>query len=156
VIFESCTITDYGEGEKGKELEIFAPEFRFTFRAPGRSIQPERALYRDFGELWVLMQERDKSGREARLEFHRRLARSLLPAWLILLAASLGIFVRKASRLAGLGASIPPLVGTLILVILADGLASREELRVDPRVCAYGPVALLGAASLWVSFKVRL
>jgi lipopolysaccharide export LptBFGC system permease protein LptF len=88
----------------------------------------------------------------AEIEYHGRIARSLAPMVLVLLCAPVGAFVRKGSRLAGMGAALPPLLAYIGLMVVGEGLASRGH--VSPAVAAYGSVAALAACALLLLRRV--
>jgi len=83
-------------------------------------------------------------------ELHLRFAKSLGPVCLIFLGVPIGIFVKKGTKLSGLGLAIPPLLGYFALLFIGQGLADRNL--VAPEVGAYGPnaVVLITAAVLWM------
>lgn len=81
------------------------------------------------------------------LILHTRYASSLAPMLLILLAMPIGIMVSRGSRLAGLGAALPPLLIYFISYFIFQGLGAKN--RVPPLVAAYAPdVFLAGLASM--------
>ncbi|HZE99973.1 MAG TPA: LptF/LptG family permease [Planctomycetota bacterium] len=98
-------------------------------------------------ELWELyFQSRDKALRQRLLLFlHTRYSASLAPLLLVLVAVPIGILVRKGSRLAGLGAALPPLLIYFVSYFVFQGLGDKN--RVHPLVAAYAPDAFLGALS---------
>lgn len=69
-------------------------------------------------------------------EFQLRNAKALGPVCLIFLAVPIGIFVRKGTRMAGLGIALPPILGYLVLLFLGESLANRNL--VSPEVGAFG------------------
>jgi lipopolysaccharide export LptBFGC system permease protein LptF len=75
------------------------------------------------------------------LILHTRYASSLAPLLLVLVAVPIGILVRRGSRLAGLGAALPPLMIYLITYFIFQGLGDKN--RVSPVVAAYAPDAFL-------------
>ena len=54
-----------------------------------------------------------------------------------------GVFVKRASRLAGLGAALPPLLIYLLSFFLCKGMGERGQL--DPLIAAFLPDAILAA-----------
>lgn len=95
---------------------------------------------------------RSEDGRRRALytELQLRFAKSLGPACLIFLGVPIGIFVKKGTKLSGLGLAIPPLLGYFALLFVGQSLADRNL--VAPEVGAYGPnaVVLVAAAILWL------
>lgn len=77
--------------------------------------------------------------------YHVRYAQSAAPLLLVLVSVPIGIYVRKSSRLAGFGATLPPLITYLVLLFLFQGLGERG--RIDPVVAAYTPDAVLAVAA---------
>lgn len=75
------------------------------------------------------------------LILHTRYAASLAPLLLVLVAVPIGILVRRGSRLAGLGAALPPLMIYLVAFFVFQGLGDKN--RVSPIVSAYAPDAFL-------------
>lgn len=75
------------------------------------------------------------------LILHTRYAASLAPLLLVLVAVPIGILVRRGSRLAGLGAALPPLMIYLVSYFVFQGLGDKN--RVSPLVAAYAPDAFL-------------
>jgi lipopolysaccharide export LptBFGC system permease protein LptF len=75
------------------------------------------------------------------LILHTRYASSLAPLILVLVAVPIGILVRRGSRLAGLGAALPPLMIYLISYFVFQGLGDKN--RVSPIIAAYAPDAFL-------------
>lgn len=89
---------------------------------------------------------------EIRLILHTRYAQSAAPLLLVLVAAPIGIWVRKGSRLAGLGAALPPLLVYFIAFFVSQGLG--EKGRLPTAAAAWLPDALLAlpaALFLWRS-----
>lgn len=77
---------------------------------------------------------------------HTRRAQTLAPLLLVLVSAPIGIFVRRGSRLAGLGAALPPLLVHFIASFAFQGLGERG--RLDPLIAAWAPDALLVALTV--------
>ncbi|HEX7898994.1 MAG TPA: LptF/LptG family permease [Planctomycetota bacterium] len=105
-------------------------------------------------ELWKLYRTApDKKKRDyARLIMHSRYAQSAAPLLLVLICAPIGIWVRKGSRLAGLGAALPPLLLYFIAFFVTQSMG--ENGRMAPLVAAWLPDAILalpGAVFLWRS-----
>jgi len=74
---------------------------------------------------------------------HTRRAQSFAPLLLVLVSAPIGIFVRRGSRLAGLGAALPPLLVHFIASFAFQGMGERG--RLDPMIAAWAPDAILAA-----------
>jgi lipopolysaccharide export LptBFGC system permease protein LptF len=84
------------------------------------------------------------------LILHSRYATSLAPLLLVLVAVPIGILVRRGSRLAGLGAALPPLLIYLVSYFVFQGLGDKN--RVHPILAAYAPdvfLAVLSSILLW-------
>lgn len=90
---------------------------------------------------------------EAMTEFHLRHAKALYPLVLAIMAALVGVFVRKASKLAGLGASLPPVVLYFVLSIAFERLGTQG--RIPPAVAAYAPCVLMGVLDFALFVRVR-
>jgi lipopolysaccharide export LptBFGC system permease protein LptF len=84
-------------------------------------------------------------------EYYSRFGRSVGPVALILMAIPLGMFVRKGSRLAGLGMALPPLLGYIVLMLLFEGFGRRG--RIPPLVA--GTAASLSLLLLSAALLVR-
>jgi lipopolysaccharide export system permease protein len=80
------------------------------------------------------------------LILHMRYAQALAPLLLVLVAVPIGILVRKGSRLAGLGASLPPLMIYLVTFFIFQGLG--EKGRVNPFVAAYAADTFLAVLAV--------
>ena len=84
--------------------------------------------------------------RELYTEFQLRNAKALGPVCLIFLAVPAGIFVRRGTRMAGLGVALPPILGYLVILFFGESLANRGI--VSPEVGAFGAdVAVLAVAA---------
>jgi lipopolysaccharide export LptBFGC system permease protein LptF len=84
------------------------------------------------------------------LILHTRYSSSLAPLLLVLVAVPIGILVRRGSRLAGLGAALPPLLIYLVSYFVFQGLGDKN--RVHPILAAYAPdlfLAVLSSILLW-------
>lgn len=82
---------------------------------------------------------------EAVTELHVRFARSLAPLVLVFLCVPIGILVRKGSRLAGMGAALPPLIGYIVLMVVFQTLGAKDLL--PPALAAYGAIVVPGAVA---------
>ena len=103
-------------------------------------------------ELWELLAATKDRLERARILtiLHTRYASSLAPMLLILVAMPIGILVRKGSRLAGLGAALPPMLIYFVSYFIFQGLGDKN--RVSPYVAAYAPDLFLGVVAfvlLW-------
>lgn len=83
---------------------------------------------------------------KVRTILHTRRAQSVAPFLLVLVSAPIGIFVRKGSRLAGLGAALPPLLVHFIASFAFQGMGERG--RMNPALAAWAPDALLALLGL--------
>ena len=79
------------------------------------------------------------------LILHTRYASSLAPLLLVMVAVPIGILVRHGSRLAGLGAALPPLLIYLVSYFVFQGLGDKN--RVHPILAAYAPDLFLAGLS---------
>lgn len=75
------------------------------------------------------------------LTIHTRYARSLAPLCLVLVAMPIGVLVKRGSRLAGLGAALPPMFLYFVAFFVFQGIA--EKGKVPPIAAAWAPDALL-------------
>jgi lipopolysaccharide export LptBFGC system permease protein LptF len=82
------------------------------------------------------------------LQLHTRYAQSLAPLLLILVSVPIGILVRRGSRLAGLGAAVPPLMVYVVAFFIFQGLGSDN--RANPLLAAYAPDLILGVPMLFL------
>jgi lipopolysaccharide export LptBFGC system permease protein LptF len=89
---------------------------------------------------------------EAETEYHGRYARALAPLVLVLLCAPIGVFVKKGSRLAGMGAALPPMLFYILLMITGEGAASKGQ--IDPRLATYGGVGLIAVTAVFLLWRV--
>jgi len=83
---------------------------------------------------------------------HTRYAASLAPMLLVLVAMPIGILVQRGSRLAGLGASLPPLLVYLVCYFLFQGLGDKN--RISPYLAAYAPDLFLGTLAIGLLWGV--
>lgn len=86
------------------------------------------------------------------LILHTRYASSLAPMLLVLVAMPIGVLVRRGSRLAGLGAALPPLLIYFVSYFIFQGLG--EKSRVHPLLAAYAPDLFLGVLALLLLWGV--
>src|SRR6185295_17261833 len=86
------------------------------------------------------------------LILHTRYAASLAPLLLVLVAVPIGILVRRGSRLAGLGAALPPLLIYLVSYFVFQGLGDKNKL--NPLLAAYAPDLFLAVLALLLTIAV--
>lgn len=86
------------------------------------------------------------------LVLHTRYAQSLAPMLLVLVAVPIGILVRKGSRLAGLGASLPPLLIYFVSYFVFQGLGDKNK--ANPLLAAYAPDFFLAVLALLLTIGV--
>jgi lipopolysaccharide export LptBFGC system permease protein LptF len=89
---------------------------------------------------------------EARTEYYRRLSGTLSPLFLVLLCVPIGILTRKASRMAGMGAALPPFLLFLVFALLGQGLGERG--RVSAAFGAWMADAALALAAVPLLWRV--
>ncbi|MBI2933350.1 MAG: LptF/LptG family permease [Planctomycetes bacterium] len=122
-------------------------------RGPLDMSTPELNQYR---QQFSHDREQEKGGRcrrcEADTEYHSRFARSFAPLALVLLCMPIGVFVKKGSRLAGMGAGLPAILGYIVLMIVGEGLGTKG--RLDPQMAAYGPTAVIALLAGVLLLKV--
>lgn len=101
-------------------------------------------------ELWeVVNWPPKKSLRDRALTtIHSRYAQSLAPLLLVLLSVPIGTFVKRGSRLAGLGAALPPLLVYIIAFLAFKGMG--EKGRLDPALAGWAADAVLAATSAFL------
>lgn len=103
-------------------------------------------------ELWKALRKL-KPGHERNwltTAYYSRFAQSLVPFFITLVSVPIGVFVRRGSRLAGLGAALPPLLIYIVAFFVFQGMG--ENGRIRPYVAAFAPDALLfllGTVLLW-------
>lgn len=124
------------------ELDLLTRSTPWLGDWPGELIRERIRTSRDPQELHLL-----------RVYLHARWAEAAAPPLLVLVCMGAGIAVRRGSRLAGLGAALPPLLLHIALTMFFHGLGMKE--RVDPRVAEWTANALMGLlaagflATLW-------
>jgi lipopolysaccharide export system permease protein len=106
-------------------------------------------------ELWIRYRaSQDRKERDSiRLILHTRYAQSAAPLLLVLVCAPIGIWVRKGSRLAGLGAALPPLLLYFIAFFVTQSMG--ESHRLNPVAAAWIPVALLAVPACVLLWRSR-
>jgi len=138
--------------EKGQQQQFSAGN-DVSFDIPPEEMNVPRQLPdKPAEELWEMyFKSKDRSLRnQILLILHTRYAASLAPMLLVLVAMPIGILVQRGSRLAGLGAALPPLLLYFVLYFVFQGLGDKS--RVNPLLAAYAPDLFLGALSsvlLW-------
>ncbi|HLF93961.1 MAG TPA: LptF/LptG family permease [Planctomycetota bacterium] len=83
---------------------------------------------------------------------YSRFGQSLAPFCLVVIAVPIGIMVRRGSRLAGMGAALPPLLLYLVLFFLFRGMGDNG--RVPAPVAAFAPDAILLAIGSGLLLRV--
>jgi len=143
--------------EKGDRVKVaggpFGKETEIPVEIENPLDRPKTAA--DMSGLELVSEwSRSEAGRRKTLytELHLRFAKSLGPVCLIFLGVPIGIFVKKGTKLSGLGLAIPPLLGYFALLFIGQSLADRNL--VAPEVGAYGPNAAVLAASAILWFRV--
>jgi lipopolysaccharide export LptBFGC system permease protein LptF len=139
--------------EKG-QMEEFSAGNDVTIDIPPEEIDnlPRQLPDKPSQELWELyFKSIDQELRgQILLILHTRYSASLAPLLLVLVSMPIGILVQRGSRLAGLGAALPPLLLYFVLYFVFQGLGDKN--RVSPLLAAYAPDLFLGALSsvlLW-------
>lgn len=130
--------------------QMFSAENDLTIEVPTEDLEKLKRQPPDLpaGELWErIMAAKDvKTRNPLLLIIHSRYAASLAPMLLVLVGMPIGIMVSKGSRLAGLGAALPPLLTYFIAFFIFQGLGGRN--RVDPYLAAYLPDLVLGVLAM--------
>jgi lipopolysaccharide export LptBFGC system permease protein LptF len=126
--------------EKGQK-EFVSAENEVSIEIPYEDYESSGPQMVDLpaAKLWdVYFRSSDRLQRnQALLILHTRYASSMAPLLLVMVAVPIGILVKKGSRLAGLGASLPPLMIYLVSFFAFQGLGDKG--RVHPLVGAYAP-----------------
>ena len=138
--------------------DVFSAENDLTIEIPTENLETLKRQPVDMpqDELWWRIHgTKDPKVRNPLiLIVHTRFASSLAPMLLVLVAVPIGIMVSRGSRLAGLGAALPPLLIYFISFFIFQGLGARN--RVSPLLAAYLPDLFLAAiASVLLIFSVR-
>jgi lipopolysaccharide export system permease protein len=141
--------------EKGQQ-EQFSAGNDVTIPIPPEEIEnlPRQLPDKPSQELWELyFKSKDRALRnQILLILHTRYAASLAPMLLVLVAMPIGILVQRGSRLAGLGAALPPLLIYFVCYFVFQGLGDKS--RVPPLLAAYAPDLFLGALSSVLLWKI--
>lgn len=147
IVLDKPSITRYGKGggvqrmvagnEVGFELEIAA--IIRSRKKPREMTQPE---------LWQAYLDTGTSLQRAKILtiIHTRFSQALAPFLLVMMAVPIGIFVKRGSRLAGLGASLPPILTYFVLFFVCKAMG--EKGRLDPALAAWLPDAALAFLAL--------
>jgi lipopolysaccharide export LptBFGC system permease protein LptF len=126
--------------ENGRK-EIFSAENEVSVDIPFEDYESggPQMVDQPAEKLWdIYFKSKEKAPRnQALLVLHTRYASSLAPLLLVLVAVPIGILVKKGSRLAGLGASLPPLMIYLVTYFVFQGLGDKGK--IPPLVGAYTP-----------------
>ncbi len=142
IVLSRCSYTRHDE--KGNKIEGTADsdltiplEIEDITRADKRPDDMSQEELRDLAR-----QTPEPKRRAAALTaYHTRYARALAPMFLVLVSVPIGIFVKRASRMAGLGAALPPLIVYFISFFLFQGMGEKN--RLDPVLSAWAPDAIL-------------
>jgi lipopolysaccharide export system permease protein len=115
---------------------------------------PRQNLDKPSWELWDLaFKSRNPAVRNPILMIlHTRYAASLAPLLFVLVGMPVGILVRRGSRLAGLGAALPPFLVYLVSYFIFQGLGDKN--RVPPLIAAYTPDFLLAALAFALQWGI--
>jgi lipopolysaccharide export LptBFGC system permease protein LptF len=140
--------------DQGK-VEEFSAESDLTIEMPTEDLDklPRQVVdlpREKLCELIFATKEREKRN-PLILILHTRYASSITPLLLVLVAMPIGILVNRGSRLAGLGAALPPLLIYFISYFIFQGLGARN--RVPPLVAAYAPDLFLGTLAALLVWK---
>jgi lipopolysaccharide export system permease protein len=146
MILTSPTVRQYDRAGKGTDLhargdfpvEIHLGEVLTSDKRPENMTEPE---------LWEQYYSETRSTRRAWIivTLYSRYAQSLAILILVIVSVPIGIYVSRGSRLAGLGAALPPLVLYLVLFFAFQGLGMDE--RVPPLVGSFAPDAIMAAVA---------
>jgi lipopolysaccharide export LptBFGC system permease protein LptF len=142
--------------EKGQQEEFSARNDVSIDIPPEEMNVPRQLPDKPAQELWELyFKSKDESLRnQILLTLHTRYASSLAPLLLVLVAMPIGILVQRGSRLAGLGAALPPLLLYFVLFFVFQGLGDKS--RVNPVAAAYAPDLFLGALASVFLWRIAL
>jgi lipopolysaccharide export LptBFGC system permease protein LptF len=152
LIMPLATISDYDDKGR-KTTEVTVRDYKVPLEVdPYKNYNP-RPRYRD----WATLAEAYYTGfpletvwKEASL----RLWKSLLPIPLAMLGAGLGVLVRRSSKMAGLGLSIPPLALTYILITICEGVSTSNLFLTT--LISGAPTILATLAAIVVRFKIKV
>ena len=119
-------------------------------------IPDERRLEdRPAEELWRLhdAEASPKKRDDLLLILHTRWSQAAAPFLLVLVGAPIGVWVRKGSRLAGLGAALPPLLFYFVSFFITQGMGDKGK--IDAVAAAWIPDAGLALFALLLLWKSR-
>lgn len=120
------------------------------YKDPERRLEDQRQ-----DQLWGLyrLTKDPKVKKQIQLILHTRYAQSAAPLLLVMICAPIGIWVRKGSRLAGLGAALPPLLAYFIAFFVTQSMGDGR--RMSPVLAAWLPDAILALPALVLAWKSR-
>lgn len=172
---EYQAVSGYAVIEEGEVPRIYLSKPSITRYTEGREVrltwENDYPIPLDIGDLsggpkrpegltreelkTALIHERNPRKRsEIQTIYYTRFAQSLAPLLLVLSSVPVGVFVKKASRLAGLGAALPPLLIYLVTFFVCKGMGEKGLL--DPFVAAFLPDAVLAVmATVLLSLVYR-
>jgi lipopolysaccharide export system permease protein len=103
---------------------------------------------RPLGELRELRERTEDPRRLASIDtiVQTRFAASAAPLLLVLVSVPIGMLVKRGSRLAGLGAALPPLLVYFVSFFVFQGLGDKG--RIHPVLAAWAPDAFLAVLAL--------
>ncbi len=150
LVLSSCSSTHYDP--KGNKVEVTTKSdvtIWLDIEEITRTDKRPPDMNRD--ELWEEARRSPDPRRRmiALTEFHTRYARAAAPLALVLVAVPIGVFVKRASRMAGLGAALPPLLVYFVAFFVCQ--AAGEKGRLAPLAAAWAPDAILLALALALS-----
>jgi lipopolysaccharide export LptBFGC system permease protein LptF len=152
IVMPQAVLSDI-DAKGNRTIEVEVSDFRVPIDVDPYKNYKLRPRYRDWGQLWEGMIE-GYIPLEIMKEILLRVAKGLIPLPLTLMAAGLGILVRRSSKLAGLGLSLPPLAVSMVLVVAVEGMNVRREL--DAVWQAALPVAATWIGALAVVYRIRI
>jgi lipopolysaccharide export LptBFGC system permease protein LptF len=139
-------------------VEEFTAENDLTLDVPTGDLQKlkRQTVDEPAAKLWErIMAAKDPKVRNPLLLIlHTRYAASLTPLLLVLVGMPIGIMVSRGSRLAGLGAALPPLLIYFVSYFIFQGVGTKSL--VHPLLAAYLPdlfVAAIAAVLLLVTVR---
>ena len=142
---------------RGVQLDADGTEHRFDAGSDIRvaleleDVRPNDRRLEDLprGNLEASLESGTLSPRDqakVRTLLHTRRAQAVAPFLLALVSAPIGIFVRRGSRLAGLGAALPPLLVHFIASFAFQGMGERG--RMNAALAAWAPDAILAVLAV--------
>ncbi|OHB74659.1 MAG: hypothetical protein A2Z34_04700 [Planctomycetes bacterium RBG_16_59_8] len=154
MILRQCNVKKFttgGEGEIRTDSDTFMEEYALSLDFGEIAQRAKGPRDMSNGELAATI-ESGAYGRnhrrlqDARTELFSRWARSAAPLLLVLVCASVGILTRRGSKLAGLGASLPPLLLYFVLSMFGEGAGGGGG--ISPFAGAFLADAALGVVAL--------